>query len=314
MNLMGMEINLVWFILIFFAFYMIIFSFLINVLQDLTPKIINDAFGYGKTTNNNLSSIIKFIQVPKSYFKHFYMFAVTFMGFLLIKTIQVVIFVEPVPSWFKDFLGWFCRPDLKTSTSPEGIILVMILFNVQCWRRLYECVYINVDTGSKMNILHYIVGFAHYFCAGLGYISESPGFATYPEDSQGQLKWVHIEPNPKKISPIQFCAMIVFFIAWRRQFQAHKIFAELKHRSHVNHHSIPHGNWFHYVSCPHYFSEILIYLSLATILGTTHSTGWLVFGWVFINQIIAGLMSHWWYQKTFINYPTRRKAVIPFLL
>jgi len=116
-----------------------------------------------------------------------------------------------------------------------------------------------------------------------------------------------------KIRWYQICAVILFFVAWRKQFESHKIFAELKTKM-AHNHSIPHGGWFQYVSCPHYFAEILIYLSLAIILGTNHQTGWLVFVWVLTNQIIAGLMSHWWYQKTFPNYPTRRKAVIPYVL
>ena len=122
-----------------------------------------------------MGSLARLIQVPKAYFTHFYVFAVILMGTLLLLTIQVVMLGNPEPAWFETFVEWFCQPNLKTNTTPEGILIVMLLFNVQCWRRLYECLYVNVDTGSKMNILHYIVGFAHYFCSGIGYISESPG-------------------------------------------------------------------------------------------------------------------------------------------
>ena len=90
-------------------------------------------------------------------------------------------------------LSFFCQENRVTSTTPEAIIIAMTLINVQCWRRLYECLYINVDSGSKMNILHYIVGFAHYFCCGIGYISESPGFAKHPENSF--VTWLHIQPG-----------------------------------------------------------------------------------------------------------------------
>jgi hypothetical protein len=79
--------------------------------------------------------------------------------------------------------------DRVTSTSPESVVIVMILFNLQCWRRLYECLYVNVDTGSKMNILHYIVGFVHYFCSGLGYLSEAPGFASLHSGQSAALKF-----------------------------------------------------------------------------------------------------------------------------
>ena len=96
-------------------------------------------------------------------------------------------------------------------------------------------------------------------------------------------------------------AIAIFALAWKRQLEAHKIFAEIKKRKNNTVHAVPHGDWFQYVSCPHYLAEILMYLSLAIIVGTKHKTGWLIFTWVLINQVIAGLMSHRWYKKTFRN-------------
>ena len=98
MIFLGFEINLVWAVLLFFSIYMVIFSFLINLLEPVTPKIISDAFGYGKTTNSNLSTLIKFIQVPKAYFTHFYIFATLFMGSLWIFTIKIVLLEHGLPS------------------------------------------------------------------------------------------------------------------------------------------------------------------------------------------------------------------------
>ena len=87
MIFLGFEVNLVWATLLFFSIFLVISSLLINLLEPITPKIISDALGYGKTTNSNLSTLIKFIQVPKSYFTHFYIFATLFMGSLWIFTI-----------------------------------------------------------------------------------------------------------------------------------------------------------------------------------------------------------------------------------
>ena len=115
------------------------------------------------------------------------------------------------------------------------------------------------------------------------------------------------------ITLVQLFAIGLFFYAWIHQLEAHKIFASMKRKSSSSH-SVPHGDWFKYVSCPHYLAEILIYLSQVMILGVKHRTACLIFGWVLTNQIIAGLMSHWWYRKNFKNYPTYRKAVIPFVL
>lgn len=309
MDLMGFEINVVWTVLIFFTVYMSIFSFMINVLEPITPKIISDAFGYGKTTNSNLNGLVRLIQVPKSWFLHFYIFAVIFMAFLLSMVLKVVVWGQTLPAYMSTFMDFFTTESRMTGTTPEGILLAMILMNIQCLRRLYECLYINVNSGSKMNILHYIVGFAHYFCTGVGYLSESPGFSSHFQF----VHWINVMPQWSNFQWKFFLYIGLFAFAWYQQFQTHKIFASLK-KYYVGTHSVPHGGLFTYVSCPHYLCEILIYLSLALILGLRHQTAWLIFGWVLINQVIAGLMSHWWYRKNFKNYPTQRKAVFPYLL
>jgi 3-oxo-5-alpha-steroid 4-dehydrogenase 1 len=36
--------------------------------------------------------------------------------------------------------------------------------------------------------------------------------------------------------------------------------------------------------------------------------------WVYSNLCITAVRSHKWYKQEFPNYPTNRKAVIPFLL
>jgi len=133
------------------------------------------------------------------------------------------------------------------------------------------------------------------------------------------FQWEHVECKWRKITLIQCSATLLFFWAWRHQFIAHKIFAQLKKELRLSGsksaHSVPYGDWFYYVSCPHYLAEILMYASLAIILGYKHQTAIVLFLWVLINQLIAGLMSHFWYlEKYSQSYPKNRKAVIPFVL
>ena len=45
-----LEINLIWLVLAFFTLWMIIFGGLVNsTLEGYLPKIVSDAFRYGKT-------------------------------------------------------------------------------------------------------------------------------------------------------------------------------------------------------------------------------------------------------------------------
>jgi len=110
----------------------------------------------------------------------------------------------------------------------------------------------------------------------------------------------------------------IFVWSSAMQFRSHAILSSLRkdNRGRVvtYQHSIPRGDWFELVSCPHYFAEILIYLSLSVVLSGKSTTWWMVCCFVVTNQIIVGLFNHRWYAETFDNYPKTRKAVIPFLL
>jgi 3-oxo-5-alpha-steroid 4-dehydrogenase 3 len=150
----------------------------------------------------------------------------------------------------------------------------------------------------------------------------NPSFIIYVEcanNYQIYFQWLHVEFNWQKVSLVQSLACLVFIWAWKHQFVAHNIFAQLKKQLALsdskNSHSVPYGDWFYYVSCPHYLAEILMYACISIILGIKHKTGIIIFIWVLINQVIAGMMSHFWYiEKYSHTYPKNRKAVIPFIL
>lgn len=78
-------------------------------------------------------------------------------------------------------------------------------------------------------------------------------------------------------------------------------------------HSVPFGDWFENVSCPHYFAELLIYISMAITLGIDNVTWWCVVMYVLFNQALAAVLCHEFYQKSFSSYPKHRKAFIPFV-
>ena len=79
-------------------------------------------------------------------------------------------------------------------------------------------------------------------------------------------------------------------------------------------HAIPRGGWFEYVSCPHYFMEIVIYLSFLLIGGPSHMTLLSIVLFVVTNQLVAGYLTHRWYRAHFGTfYPVQRRAVLPFL-
>ena len=78
-------------------------------------------------------------------------------------------------------------------------------------------------------------------------------------------------------------------------------------------HAIPRGGWFEYVSCPHFFMEIVIYFAFVVVGGFFHKTLFSVFVFVLSNQLVAGHLTHCWYKQQFKSYPPKRRAILPYL-
>jgi len=74
---------------------------------------------------------------------------------------------------------------------------------------------------------------------------------------------------------------------------------------------IPQGGLFRFISCPNYLGEILEWSGWAL---ATWSLPGLVFAlWTFANLAPRASAHHRWYRATFLDYPPRRRALIPFL-
>jgi hypothetical protein len=75
---------------------------------------------------------------------------------------------------------------------------------------------------------------------------------------------------------------------------------------------VPRGWLFNYISSPHYFGEIIEWCGWA--LMTWSLPGLAFFLFTFANLFPRAISSHNWYKQNFPDYPTNRKAIIPFLI
>lgn len=75
---------------------------------------------------------------------------------------------------------------------------------------------------------------------------------------------------------------------------------------------IPRGWLFEYISCPHYFGELLEWAGWALMTWSVSGLAFFVF--TFANLFPRAVASHRWYRKQFPDYPSKRKAVIPFII
>ena len=66
-----------------------------------------------------------------------------------------------------------------------------------------------------------------------------------------------------KIHSVIVQGYVTFIAGNFLQFQSHYILSQLGRRTRSRKYSIPRGGLFQYVSCPHYFAEILIYLGMS---------------------------------------------------
>lgn len=75
---------------------------------------------------------------------------------------------------------------------------------------------------------------------------------------------------------------------------------------------LPQGWLFNYVSSPHYLGEIIEWGGWALMTWSLPGLAFFVF--TFANLFPRAIASHRWYRKKFPDYPSDRKAIIPFII
>lgn len=78
------------------------------------------------------------------------------------------------------------------------------------------------------------------------------------------------------------------------------------------HYVIPKKWLFNFISCPNLFGELIEWLGFALLCWNLPALGFFI--WTAANLIPRALSHHKWYKKTFTEYPTNRKAIIPFVV
>ncbi|CAG8542288.1 105_t:CDS:2 [Funneliformis caledonium] len=74
---------------------------------------------------------------------------------------------------------------------------------------------------------------------------------------------------------------------------------------------IPYGYGFNLVSCPNYFFETIVWLSVCIL--TKSFAAWLFLAVGFTQMYLWAIKKHKSYRKEFKDYPKNRKAMIPFI-
>ncbi|KAH8333512.1 polyprenal reductase [Drosophila kikkawai] len=307
------KINLLQMIFGTFIATIVFFGGLMTFLEKYLPNSIRQSFRYGKHSfKGETDPLVAWLEVPKSWFKHFYIFAVvwSWLGFfLLVSTVRDQREAPEYVLRFLDFMGGG-RSHRKVEIDSTTACVGAFMLTLQCTRRFYETSFVQIfSSHSKINLSHYVVGYVHYFGAIIALLSNTSGFVRGTRPMEFALD---------KLTGQQILYLVVFTAAWQQQYASNIILVNLRKDPRTGSvktekHLLPKGGLFQLLSSPHMFLEVVMYFCIADLYMPVRI--WrLIFLWVASNQTINALLTHKWYRETFRDYPKNRRAIIPFLL
>uniref|UniRef100_A0A6B2LIB6 3-oxo-5-alpha-steroid 4-dehydrogenase C-terminal domain-containing protein n=1 Tax=Arcella intermedia TaxID=1963864 RepID=A0A6B2LIB6_9EUKA len=176
------------------------------------------------------------------------------------------------------------------------------LMMIQVTRRCYECFMVQKIGNHKSLFLKAPLAWVFYFWASLAPILESIQTCSIST----RIDYFSI----LHMSWISLLGSSLFLFGNYIQYLHHAYMAN--NSGTKKKYKVFNELWFRYVSNPHYFAEILIYLGLVGVTGGTHVSSWLILLFVITNLGLNGWRTHEWYKSHFNNYPPR-KILIPFL-
>ncbi len=104
---------------------------------------------------------------------------------------------------------------------------------------------------------------------------------------------------------------VVFLAGYRINRQSDDILRNLRKPGETGY-KIPQGGMFKYVSCAHYFGEIIMWFGWALATWSPPGLAFAIF--TAANIGTRAWNQHKWYHEKFPDYPAERKAVIPFVI
>ncbi|XP_035503669.2 polyprenol reductase [Scophthalmus maximus] len=268
--------------------------------------LFQDLIRYGKTKQNlKRDDWLRVFDVPKRCFWHFYAVSVCWNGFLLALNLNLTFQHQSPPSWLTGIVDILTGVPSTDSHAPQlSTLLVQLLLWVHSLRRLLECLCVSVFSDGAMHLVQYVFGLGYYIILGLTALC-SDHVAKGTGSLLSQLDCFHVAGVGLFIGASLLQHQSLVLLARLRTGKSGAV-ETLAHRE-------PKGGWFELVSCPHYFSELLIYVSLTLVFRCLSLTWWLVVLYVLFNQALAAQLCHELYISKYESYPRNRKAFIPFV-
>ncbi|MGL4388777.1 MAG: DUF1295 domain-containing protein [Brevinema sp.] len=254
------------------------------------------------------------LQIHNLAFQIFFITSFVVLGIMIFGKITAPYGKHISSSWgswtIPDRWGWVFME------SPSSIIFLIFLL-------------INKNTLTKETVVLFVIWQIHYVYRSFIYPFKSPNKKQMPItlmmsalvfqliNTYFQASWVFVF-SPKNLyaegylTSWQFIlGLIIFFVGTFINRQSDNILRNLRKPGETGY-KIPYGGVYHWVSCPNYLGEMIIWLGWAVILWST--VGLAFFFWTIANLAPRALSTHRWYQEKFEDYPKERKAFVPFII
>lgn len=168
------------------------------------------------------------------------------------------------------------------------------LFVLHGLRRYLECLYMTSYGESKMHLAGYMCGLVHYVFAPLSLSVLTLGGVSAPAGHY-----------------LMAGGCVLFFWSFSQQCYHHYILYKLKNKGSY---CVPVGGLFQYVCCPHYTTEILLYMSFCVMQPNNRPVLAMCI-WVTINLCVVGDSQYKWYIDKFDGneIPPNWRRIVPFV-
>uniref|UniRef100_A0A6G1SN09 Polyprenal reductase n=1 Tax=Aceria tosichella TaxID=561515 RepID=A0A6G1SN09_9ACAR len=279
------------------------------ILSDNKQASVFYVYGKSLEANKKKGLFWSLFLVPKRWFAHFYLVAIS----VFVSSLAAVIaYYQSNIQLTNTSIPGVHIETFKDIHRTSSLVFTLILMIVQCSRRLYECLSISVHSStSRINIIHYAFGHLFYILAAVSTIAP-----ILLSDTSNQYTLNDILAN--LVNRRRAICFVLFVYVSHHQHKCHIILANLRKNKAgqviTEQHFVPSGGLFEFVSCPHFLLEILLYLIIILVQEFASNYWNLIFLLVFSTQTINAITEHKWYKRKYKDYPKSRKAIFPKLL
>lgn len=203
-------------------------------------------------------------------------------------------FIMELPSFLLPYLFFFFSPRSQDITA----FLFLLMWEVHYVQRALIFPFIMKKSPYRMPLL--VMFLALFFNIINSYLNS--GFLFVLSKPYG-MGWL--------LDGRFICGAVLFLTGYIINIHSDSILRGLRKPGELAY-KIPQKGLFRYISSPNYFGEIMEWTGWAVATWSLPGAAFAL--WTTANLAPRALSNHKWYKRTFPEYPSRRKALIPFLI